>query len=197
MPHPQPTAHRGADGVVRFRANAMVQALMAHHPREQEEVLADETLDLDDRSHFAKLLGFSVDEIRGRGLDPGPVRMVASGKQPRHPVQPLVFDPHGVVRFKANAAVKALLYKDSPLDLNQMCLMGFGKEDWDQFGQIIGYSHGGSPSYISTRSLNASEREWEDRQHRVALEQAQARAEGLEAAFPAANTKPRAIKPRV
>lgn len=58
---------------------------------------------------------------------------------PNHPVQPLVTDKDGIVRFKANAIVRFLLDRGS-IDLNQLACTPFSQEDWVQFAQLIGYS---------------------------------------------------------
>jgi hypothetical protein len=69
---------------------------------------------------------------------------MARKSQPKHPIQPLVEDYHGVVRFKQNTIVNYLL-KNGGLDLNKLAMVEFPKEDWDQFHQLIGYSHSGIP----------------------------------------------------
>jgi len=62
--------------------------------------------------------------------------------KPMHPLQPLVKDKQGVVRFKENAIVRFLLEAGS-IDLNQIGLMPFSDEDRVQFAQLIGYSLSG------------------------------------------------------
>ena len=69
-----------------------------------------------------------------------------SDKQPRHPVQPVVIDDHGVYHFKENAIVSALLdaaSKGQKLDLNMIACMDFPSEDRVQLAQLIGYSVSG------------------------------------------------------
>ncbi len=61
---------------------------------------------------------------------------------PAFPMQPLVRDPGGVIRFRANRIVRFLLEEVS-YDLNQLYLMGFGEDEWEQFAQLIGYSVSG------------------------------------------------------
>lgn len=72
----------------------------------------------------------------------------------RHPVQPLVYDEHGVLRFKKNAIVRFLLDAGT-YDLNKLTLMDFSDEDWEQFAQLIGYSVSGFSdlSYVSEETL--------------------------------------------
>ena len=60
----------------------------------------------------------------------------------RHPIQPLEKDTHGVLRFKENAIVRALL-DTGHLDLNAIARMDFSDDDRQQFAQLIGYSLSG------------------------------------------------------
>lgn len=64
----------------------------------------------------------------------------------KHPIQPLERDKQGVIRFKANSIVQYLL-KNGGLDLNDLVRAEaeFTRDDWDQFNQLIGYSHSGIP----------------------------------------------------
>lgn len=57
-----------------------------------------------------------------------------------HPMQPLVKDSKGVVRFKENQIVQHLLDTHSTCDLNDLACMNFTKEDRQQFAQLLGYS---------------------------------------------------------
>lgn len=57
----------------------------------------------------------------------------------KHPVQPLVKDKNGVVRFKENKIVSFLL-EAGPNDMNTLATMPFSVEDREQFAQLIGYS---------------------------------------------------------
>lgn len=60
-------------------------------------------------------------------------------KDAEHPMQPLVRDEHGVVRFKRNAIVEFLL-KNGTIDLNGIARLPFDNRDREQFAQLIGYS---------------------------------------------------------
>jgi hypothetical protein len=60
----------------------------------------------------------------------------------KHPIQPLEIDAHGVLRFKANAIVQYLLDKGG-LNMNDLAIVQFSKEDRQQFAQLIGYSLSG------------------------------------------------------
>lgn len=70
-----------------------------------------------------------------------------------HPIQPLIIDSAGVVRFKANAIVRFLL-NDGPNDMNRLALIEFSQEDREQFAQLIGYSLDGFSelSYVSDKT---------------------------------------------
>jgi hypothetical protein len=61
---------------------------------------------------------------------------------PKHPMQPIVLDSHGVARFKANAIVRHLL-DNGGIDLNRIAMLPFNQEDREQFAQLIGYSVSG------------------------------------------------------
>ena len=58
---------------------------------------------------------------------------------PAFPMQPLVRDPDGEIRFRINRIVRVLL-DTGPLDLNSLALMPFGDDERSQFAQLIGYS---------------------------------------------------------
>ena len=92
-----------------------------------------------------------------------------STKQERdpHPMQPVVEDKHGHLRFRENAIVCALLdrdeergrvYPDFPArtdgGLNWIAMQDFSQEDQEQFAQLIGYSISGyhELSYVSDES---------------------------------------------
>lgn len=76
-----------------------------------------------------------------------------------HPIQPLVRDEHGTLRFKSNAIVRYLL-DHGGIGLNALSMMDFSVEDWDQFAQLIGYSLSGfgDLSYVSQDSYAVAER---------------------------------------
>jgi hypothetical protein len=73
----------------------------------------------------------------------------------KHPIQPLVKDGEGVIRFKENAIVR---FMANQVGLNNLATMNFCAEDWEQFAQLIGYSHSGAPSYVSDETLEAAMR---------------------------------------
>lgn len=77
-------------------------------------------------------------------------RLVAKRREKNkayHPLQPLVRDTNGIVRFKENEIVRALLdsqgRNSGGLDMNQLAMMNFSREDREQFAQLIGYSLSG------------------------------------------------------
>lgn len=75
-----------------------------------------------------------------------------------HPIQPLVEDDHGTVRFKSNAIVEYLL-DNGGIDLNQIARKGFSRDDREQFAQQIGYSWSGAHDlgYMSDEVLITAE----------------------------------------
>lgn len=72
---------------------------------------------------------------------------------PKHPMQPIVNDPHNVLRFKENKIVTFFLdaATEAGTTLNTIALMDFSQEDREQFAQLIGYSLSGygELSYVS------------------------------------------------
>ena len=62
-----------------------------------------------------------------------------------HPMQQIVRAEDGVVRFRANKIVVALLERsrDQGYGLNELFAYAFSNEDWEQFAQLIGYSVAG------------------------------------------------------
>src|SRR5258705_7557829 len=69
--------------------------------------------------------------------------MTASAKTLRaHPMQPIVWDKHRVLRFKENRIVSALLNfaSNRGMSLNEIACMKFSREDREQLAQLIGYS---------------------------------------------------------
>ena len=75
-----------------------------------------------------------------------------------HPIQPLIEDENGVVRFKSNSIVQYLL-DHGGIDLNQIAKMGFPQEDHEQFAQLIGYSLSGASglSYMTDEVIDTAE----------------------------------------
>jgi hypothetical protein len=92
-----------------------------------------------------------------------------------HPIQPLVKDEHGVLRFKENKIVSHILdwcasknghvgynmNTSGPApDLNTLAAMNFSTEDWQQLAQITGYSLSGygSLGYVDDEAYCAAEK---------------------------------------
>jgi len=76
-----------------------------------------------------------------------------------HPIQPIVTDSKGVIRFKENKIVRYLL-DNSGIDLNQIAIEGFDQEDHEQLAQLIGYSLSGfgELSYVSDITYDTASR---------------------------------------
>lgn len=77
----------------------------------------------------------------------------------KHPMQPLVKDEHGTVRFKANAIVRHLLDLEH-CGMNKLAALSFPREDRVQFAQLIGYSLGGfgELGYVSSDDYSIAAR---------------------------------------
>ena len=79
------------------------------------------------------------------------------------PMQPLVVDPSGVVRFQENKIVRALLdyCSERGMSLNELHRMDFTQQDRTQFAQLIGYSLSGfhELSYASDEDALAASTE--------------------------------------
>jgi hypothetical protein len=71
----------------------------------------------------------------------------------KHPLQPLVKDKHGRLRFKENQIVSYLLEAGRKIgvDMNELAILPFPREDRERFAQLIGYSLSGfgELSYVS------------------------------------------------
>lgn len=78
----------------------------------------------------------------------------------KHPIQPLLKDEHGTLRFKRNAIVDHLLHvgMNHGHDLNMIATMNFTTEDRQQFAQLIGYSLSGYSelSYVDDDAYGAA-----------------------------------------
>jgi hypothetical protein len=78
----------------------------------------------------------------------------------KHPMQSVFLDGKGVVRFRANAVVAWLLGKcrEFGIDMNDIALEDFPREDRVQFAQLIGYSVAGfhELSYVSDGEASAA-----------------------------------------
>jgi len=76
-----------------------------------------------------------------------------------HPIQPIIKDKNGTLRFKENAIVSFLL-DAGPFDMNKLAYMPFTQEDREQFAQLIGYSLGGFGElrYVSDKTYKRAEK---------------------------------------
>lgn len=71
--------------------------------------------------------------------------------EPRHPIQPLIAEQNGRLRFKENKIVRYLL-DNGGIDLNKIACLNFSQEDSEQFAQLIGYSLDGFYELSYTRT---------------------------------------------
>lgn len=84
----------------------------------------------------------------------------------KQPIQPVITDEHGVLRFQKNAIIE-FLSKDR---LNEIAAMPFSRDDWEQLHMLIGYSLSGCPN-LSEETYAAA-----DAMARKGLTEAQGRA---------------------
>ena len=77
----------------------------------------------------------------------------------KHPIQPVVKDANGVLRFKKNSIVDFL----AAGRMNDIACMGFSSDDREQLAQLIGYSLGGfrDLSYTSDETYQQALLSWE------------------------------------
>lgn len=63
----------------------------------------------------------------------------------KHPIQPIVTDDEGILRFKKNHIVRDLLdfTSNRGFDLNEIARRNYSREDRQQLAQLIGYSLSG------------------------------------------------------
>ena len=76
----------------------------------------------------------------------------------KHPIQPIVKDSNGELLFKENKIVRFLL-DAGPYDLNDLDIMSFSDNDWEQFAQLIGYSLSlfGDSEFVSDATYDRAE----------------------------------------
>lgn len=82
------------------------------------------------------------------------------------PMQPVINDDHGHLRFDANLVVRRLLDESQKrgFGLNELAACGFPNEHQEQFAQLIGYSLSGASdlSYFSTETIEAAQASFEN-----------------------------------
>ena len=94
-----------------------------------------------------------------------------------HPMQPVIRDEHGILRFRENAIVRYIVdhaadvvhrgakaidpdtgrpFHQGKLDLSKLSMLDFPQEDREQFAQLMGYSIEGyhELSYVSDESAS-------------------------------------------
>ena len=88
-------------------------------------------------------------------------------RQTTPPMQPLVRDAHGTIRFLENPLVSYLLSHGS-IDMNQLAIQaanrGWNAADQAQFAQLIGYSVSGwgDLSYVTAEQADAADKAAEE-----------------------------------
>lgn len=80
----------------------------------------------------------------------------------KHPIQPLVTDDRGVLRFKQNRIICDLLdfASDLGFGLNEIARGDYSREDRQQLAQLIGYSlrgYGELRSYVDDDAYGAAQ----------------------------------------
>lgn len=83
-------------------------------------------------------------------------------KEVRHPIQPIITDKHGVVRFKENKIIRYLL-DHGGISLNDLAQKDFSVEDREQLAMLIGYSLSGFSelSYVTDDTYNLAQAAYE------------------------------------
>lgn len=81
---------------------------------------------------------------------------------PKHPIQPIVADNRGRLRFKENRIVSDLLdfASDRGFDLNEIARRNYSREDRQQLAQLIGYSldgYGELRNYVDDVAYGAAQ----------------------------------------
>lgn len=82
--------------------------------------------------------------------------------KPKHPMQPVVWDGKGVIRFKENPIIRDLL-EEGNLDLNEIAIRAahqkYSEDDQMQLAQLIGYSVSGysNLSYVSDENYEEAD----------------------------------------
>jgi hypothetical protein len=170
--HPMQPVVKDKAGLRHFRENAIVRALLDRSGLDLDRLMAlDPSFSREDREQIAQLLGYPVNDDRFAEVRPNlpePVTLKKKGYQPQ-PMQSIVQDAHGVLRFRENAIARMLLDRDtergrvcpdfparSDGGLNWIAMREFSQEDQEQFAQLIGYSISGyhELSYVSDKSAS-------------------------------------------
>jgi len=109
--------------------------------------------------------------------------MTERKRKAKHPMQPIVWDGNGVIRFQENPIVSFLLEWASArgMDLNALEVLGHEKhwtcDDWTQFAQLHGYSVGGwgSLGYVDDEAYGRAQELTEELKKRVPKDPGKAR----------------------
>ncbi|HCM9273871.1 TPA: hypothetical protein N5L20_002681 [Enterobacter kobei] len=135
------------------------QALYAEPPA---PVSVPDDVTAEDCPAFVRYDITEVDEAWARGFNACRAAML-QGAEPvttayKLPMQPLVIDAHGTLRFKENPIVRKLLdyATEHGYGLNEIALDEFEAEDQMQLAQLIGYSLSGygTLSYVTDESYD-------------------------------------------
>lgn len=68
---------------------------------------------------------------------------LAEFESQHYPIQPIVTDKNGTMRFKENQIVRDLFDTHPSLDMNLLAALKYSAEDRQQFAMLIGYTIGG------------------------------------------------------
>jgi len=161
--------HKDKHGVLRFRANKIVCALLERDSSTLDQLMKAGDFSQEAYLQFAQLVGEAVDDARFdpiRDLIPKPTTPKKSGYDPQ-PMQPVYLTEHNTLRFRQNALVDLLVDRDSERGrvypdfpartdggLNWIAMQRFSQADQEQLAQLIGYSISGyhELSYVSDQS---------------------------------------------
>lgn len=163
-----------------FRANSQVVSIFTawvlargdDQPRQGDiEQLKQGMPAMDDDTwmQLAQLLGWTGEQVKKLGGEIPAVHPLLAATPRGQPIQPLIIDKQGVLRFKCNLAVDFLL-GHCGLNLNDLATRHSSSADREQFAQLIGYSHSGfgSLSYAGDRVYERAAQEFEMREAALA-----------------------------
>lgn len=172
--HPMQPIIMEADGIPRFKKNSIVDCIMQNISFKKSILnkLAND-FSKEDIEQLSQLMGYPIAHYSGLDTSSEESVQIANRRVkyllkrkdvnkvrvPKHPMQPIVWDGRGVIRFKKNAAVDYIL-DNGGIDLNQIAMGKFTIEDREQFNQLIGYSVSGygDLSFIRRKTVRAADK---------------------------------------
>lgn len=172
--HPMQPIIMEADRIPRFKKNSIVDCIMQNASRRNFIVnkLASD-FSKEDIEQLSQLMGYPISHYSGLDSSSEESIKIANRKVkyllkrkdvskvrvPKHPMQPIVWDGRGVIRFKKNAAIDYVL-DNGGIDLNQIAMGNFSIEDREQFNQLIGYSVSGygDLSFIRRKTVRTADK---------------------------------------